>query len=158
MRRRTAGGGIKSRDVQQILLATDQPGQANPNVLSPKRLCSEEIRDGLDRLRNGGYRRELEQPQLGNDGMIPLRRHRPLCAVASLMARTRTPAAALADLDRRLHPPGHPPIGFPAATDIDYAVLAALHTGIINNFGAIPSDVAANRGTRNASRERLWLS
>jgi len=51
------------------------------------------------------------------------------------MARTRTPAAALADLDRRLHPPGHPPIGFPAATDIDYAVLAGLHTGIINNLG-----------------------
>ena len=58
------------RDVQQILLATDQPGQANPNLLSPTRLCSEGIRDGLDRLRNGGYRRELGQPQLGNDRMI----------------------------------------------------------------------------------------
>jgi hypothetical protein len=57
------------RDVQQILVATDQPGQAHPNLLSATRLCSEGIRDGLDRLRNGGFRRELGQ-QLGNDRMI----------------------------------------------------------------------------------------
>jgi hypothetical protein len=57
------------RDVQQILVATDQPGQAHPNLLSATRLCFEGVRDGLDRFRNGGFRRELGQ-QVGNDRMI----------------------------------------------------------------------------------------
>ena len=46
-------------------------------------------------------------------------------------------AGYLAELRRRLYPgPGLPhPIGFPAATDIDFRDLADLHNTIINNIG-----------------------
>ncbi|HEY3088558.1 MAG TPA: histidine decarboxylase [Jatrophihabitantaceae bacterium] len=63
-------------------------------------------------------------------------------------------AGDLAELRRRLYPaPGLPhPIGFPAATDIDFRDLADLHNTIINNIGDPEKDGREPRNSKAIER------
>jgi len=63
-------------------------------------------------------------------------------------------AGYLAELRRRLYPgPGLPhPIGFPAATDIDFRDLADLHNTIINNIGDPEKDGREPRNSKAIER------
>jgi histidine decarboxylase len=63
-------------------------------------------------------------------------------------------AGELAELRRRLYPgPGLPhPIGFPAATDIDFRDLADLHNTIINNIGDPEKDGREPRNSKAIER------
>jgi histidine decarboxylase len=64
-------------------------------------------------------------------------------------------AGRLAELRQRLHPhPGQPrPIGFPAATDINYRSLSDLHEGIINNLGDPEKDGREPRNSKAMERD-----
>jgi histidine decarboxylase len=70
-----------------------------------------------------------------------------------MMAAPRLATAiALDELRQQLHPDGPTPIGFPAATDIDYSAIADLHTGIINNLGDPESDGREPRNSKALER------
>jgi histidine decarboxylase len=60
----------------------------------------------------------------------------------------------LAELRQRLYPgPGVPrPLGFPAATDIDFRELAGLHNTIINNIGDPERDGREPRNSKVIER------
>jgi histidine decarboxylase len=59
----------------------------------------------------------------------------------------------LAELRAVLNHPPTPPIGFPAATDIDFQAVADLHDGIINNLGDPERDGREPRNSKAIERE-----
>jgi histidine decarboxylase len=59
----------------------------------------------------------------------------------------------LAELRQVLNDPPVPPIGFPAATDIDFHAVADLHYGIINNLGDPERDGREPRNSKAIERD-----
>ena len=59
----------------------------------------------------------------------------------------------LAELRQVLNDPPVPPIGFPAATDIDFQAVADLHDGIINNLGDPEQDGREPRNSKAIERD-----